>query len=129
MAMSVQTEAEARTVVRTRYSSVAMALHWIIALAITVQIGAGWYMGSLEDRTAEKAVERIHIALGLTILLLTLGRLGWRLANRPPPEPAGLAPWERILATAIHKLFYVLMLLLPLSGWCWHLWMAPALQV
>ena len=95
--MSSPAEVEALARDPARYSTVAIALHWIIAVAIAVQIGLGWYMGGLEDKTAEKAVEAIHISLGLTILLLTLCRLAWRLTHRPPAEPATLARWERIV--------------------------------
>jgi len=52
-----------------------------------------------------------------TFLLLVLVRIVVRLAMPPPPLPAGLASWERILAGASHLLFYALMLILPLTGW------------
>src|SRR5262249_46036419 len=63
------------------------------------------------------AVTQLHKSIGITILLLTLARIGWRLVNRPPPMPAGLAPWERALAKATHVGFYVVMLGMPLTGW------------
>ena len=84
-----------------RYSAVAMTLHWLIAFSIFVQIGLGWYMGTLEGK-AEKAIEVIHIPLGITILGLTLVRLAWRLVRRPPPLPAEMKAWERHLAEAVN---------------------------
>ncbi len=104
-------DAEAR-----RYSGVAMALHGLIALGIVAQIGLGWYMGTLEGK-AGKAVEAIHIPLGLTVLMLTVLRLAWRLIHRPPAMPAGLKSWEKHMAEAVHVLFYGLMLAIPLTGW------------
>jgi len=53
----------------------------------------------------------------VTILLLSLARLAWRLANPPPPMPATLAPWERRLAGATHFAFYVIIIGMPLTGW------------
>ena len=103
---------------RSRYSTVAMALHWIIALSIAGQIGLGWYMGSVEDHSpAQRALEEIHISFGLTILLLTVARIAWTLTHRAPPAPATLARWEKIAASSVQGLFYVMMLALPLSGW------------
>lgn len=87
-------DAEAR-----RYSGVAMALHGLIALGIVAQIGLGWYMGTLEGK-AGKAVEAIHIPLGLTVLMLTVLRLAWRLIHRPPAMPAELKSWEKHMAVS-----------------------------
>jgi cytochrome b561 len=55
--------------------------------------------------------------LGITVLLLTLARLGWRLTHRPPAISPHLKPWERRLARVVHWGFYVILLALPLSGW------------
>jgi cytochrome b561/polyisoprenoid-binding protein YceI len=102
---------------RVRYATPAIVLHWIIALAIVLQIVlANWRMsGPLTP--ASFAVIQLHKSIGITILLLSLVRLAWRLINPPPPEPEGLAGWERVLATAVHWGFYVIMIGMPLTGW------------
>ena len=116
--MPLPNTAAAPPSLQSRYSAVAIGLHWTIALAIAAQIGVGWYMGSLEDHSpAQRSLEAIHISSGLTILLLTLARVAWALFRRPPPPIASLAPWERHLAKAVHDLFYVMLFALPLSGW------------
>jgi cytochrome b561 len=100
------------------YKGAAIALHWIIALAIIGQIGLAWYMGSLpEDSPAQDAIMPWHISIGLTILLLSVIRLAVRLTNPPPPLPAEMPAWERFLANATHILFYVLIIGIPLVGW------------
>ena len=99
-----------------RYSSAAIILHWLIAAMIFGQIGLGWYFADLEG-PAKRALEDIHISLGLTVLLLTLLRVGLAVMVRRPPPPPGLAPLERKAAGAVHILFYVMLLALPLSGW------------
>jgi len=100
-----------------RYTAVAMGLHWLIALAIITQIGIGWYMGELGRTPLHRTVEGYHISLGLTILLLTVARLAWRLTHPRPLTSVQLPVLERRLAHGVHILFYVLMFALPLSGW------------
>ena len=100
-----------------RYSRVAMTLHWAIALAIVVQIGMGWYMGTLGRAPLHRTLEGVHISLGLTVLILTVVRLAWGLTHTHPRLPADMPAIEQRLAGAIHVLFYVLLFALPLSGW------------
>jgi polyisoprenoid-binding protein YceI/cytochrome b561 len=99
-----------------RYSGPAVLLHWLIAALIVLQVVLA---GRMEGRpTPERfAVFQLHKSVGITILLLSLLRLGWRLLNPPPPLPATLAPWERRLARWTHVGFYVVMIGMPLTGW------------
>jgi cytochrome b561 len=101
---------------RSTYSAVAIALHWLIAVLLLTNIGLAWYFGTLKG-PAEVAPLALHKSIGITVLLLTLVRIGWRLTNRPPPLPNTLRPWEAWAAKATHLLFYVIMLGMPLSGW------------
>jgi hypothetical protein len=64
-----------------------------------------------------RTIEGVHISVGLTVLLLVVARIVWRLPHRPPPLLADIATWERRLAGSGHALFYILMLALPLTGW------------
>ena len=99
-----------------RYSTVAIVLHWLIAGAIVLQIILGWRMGG--QPTPERfAVFQLHKSVGITILLFSLVRLGWRLANPPPPLPANLPHWEARLSKIVHVGFYVIMIGMPLTGW------------
>jgi cytochrome b561/polyisoprenoid-binding protein YceI len=98
------------------YSTVAIVLHWLIAAAIVTQLVLAWRMGG--PKTPESfALIQLHKSVGITILALSLVRLGWRLANPPPPLPATLARWERILAQVTHVGLYVAMIGMPLTGW------------
>jgi cytochrome b561/polyisoprenoid-binding protein YceI len=99
----------------SRYASVAIVLHWLIALAIVAQVSIAWRMGG---KTPEGfALTQLHKSIGISILALSIIRLGWRLTNPPPPEPAGLATWERVLSAIVHWAFYVIMIGMPLTGW------------
>ena len=100
-----------------RYTGVAVALHWLIAVSILFQIMLGWRMDDHGNSAVTFLVFQLHKSIGITILLLSLARLGWRLANPPPPLPAQLKPWERWLAHATHLGFYAIMIGLPLTGW------------
>lgn len=99
-----------------KYSKVAMLLHWLIAIAVIVN----WQIAERAHdlpQAERGAVMSYHFSLGMTILLLTLLRVIWRLMHRAPPLGAHLKPWERALAKATHALFYVLLIGLPLGGW------------
>ncbi|MEM9013674.1 MAG: cytochrome b [Pseudomonadota bacterium] len=101
-----------------RYTNVAIGLHWIIAMLILGQIFGGLYMvRALPDGPDKFELYQLHKSFGITILLLSLLRLGWRIAHRPPALPSGMANWERIGARASHAAFYGLMIGVPLGGW------------
>ena len=104
-----------------RYTVVAILLHWMIAFAILANLGLGWWMHSAiehsETRSTAVAAFQIHKSIGLTVLLLSGVRLGWRLGHPPPALPAGMSRWEHLAARTMHGLFYGLMIAIPLSGW------------
>ncbi len=101
-----------------RYSSVAVVLHWAIAILILCQIAGGFYMHNLPNTSPLKFdLYQLHKSFGLSILVLSLVRLGWRLGHRPPALPSAMAAWEKLAARAAHWGFYVLMIAAPLVGW------------
>lgn len=102
---------------RQRYGLVAIGLHWTIAAAILAMIGLGLIMTELDPSPRKFALYQWHKSIGITILALSLIRLGWRLANPVPALPEGMRAWEVGLARLTHVAFYVLMLALPVSGW------------
>ena len=101
---------------RSTYSAIAIVMHWLIAALLLTNIGLAWYFGTLKG-PEEVAPLALHKSIGITVLLLTLLRIVWRLVNRPPPLPATMKPWEVWGARISHFLFYVIMLGMPLSGW------------
>ena len=101
---------------RSTYSAVAIALHWLIALGILTNIGLAWYFGTLKGPEAVAPVQ-LHKSIGITVLALTLIRIGWRLTHAAPALPPTMHTWEKWAANTVHFLLYVLMLGLPLSGW------------
>jgi cytochrome b561 len=102
-----------------RYSITAISLHWLIAALILFQIGyAWWWLGAMPDHSpAQTAALHVHMSIGLTILVLSLIRLGVRLATPVPPLPIEMPAWERLVARISHALFYVLIIGIPFTGW------------
>lgn len=101
---------------RTRYSAIAILLHWTIAVLILANLLLGWRMGSLTGM-AQFDMFQLHKSVGITVLLLSIARLAWRLFNPPPPMLAPMKRWETFVAGASHWLFYVMMIGMPLTGW------------
>lgn len=105
----------------SRYSRVAILLHWMIAIAILGMIPLGWWMSDAIKDPAQASqafrAYQLHKSIGLTILVLSVLRLIWRLTHRFPPLPDHMPAWEKLAARISHVLLYVLILALPLSGW------------
>ncbi|MEP7007805.1 MAG: YceI family protein [Sphingomonas bacterium] len=99
-----------------RYSRVAMLLHWLIAACFAFQIGLGLRMDAPRGPQTF-AVYQLHKSIGITILLLTLIRLAWRLTKPAPAFPATMSALEKRLANIVHAGFYILLIGLPLTGW------------
>ena len=93
-----------------RYSRVAILFHWTIALLVIVNLAIGFGVMPILAMPQHKAI-------GITVLILTLGRVAWRLAHRPPPLPVTVPGWQRGVAHATHWGLYALLLIMPLSGW------------
>jgi len=97
-----------------RYSTGAIWFHWIIAALVIFNIVVGLFHDGVP---ALRALMPAHKAIGITVLILTLGRIAWRFAHPAPALPAGLPAWERQASKANQAIFYILMLVMPLSGW------------
>lgn len=104
---------------RTRYSTIAIVLHWTIAVLLVGQVAGGLFMANLPDSEANLKFQvfQLHKSFGITILFLTVLRLLWRLINPAPPLPDSMAGWEKFLARASHWTFYFMLFALPLVGW------------
>lgn len=107
--------------IQQRYTAVAIALHWIIAFCIIGLIAVGWTMENLDTSTLDgraqyQSIVQLHKSFGITVLLLSVARIVWRLMNPPPPEPP-MPGWQAFAANAVHLLFYGLIIVMPLTGW------------
>ena len=109
------TDAPPVTTAGGRYNGVAMALHWLIAGLLIWNILIAWSFEDLRG-VARIAPTQLHKSIGITVLLLSLVRLGWRFVRPPPPLPATIRGWERGVAHVVYVLFYVVMIGLPVTG-------------
>ncbi len=101
----------------TRYTTTAIALHWLMAALIFGLFGVGLYMSGLPLSPTKLQIYSWHKWAGVTAFLLVFARLAWRIAHRPPPLPAAMPRWQQFAAHAGHGLLYLLMIAIPLSGW------------
>ena len=99
-----------------RWGSVAQFLHWLIVALIITQVILALSAEQLHGM-AKLAMLARHKSVGITILMLALVRLAWRLINPTPPLPLTLKPYERLLANFTHAALYVLIFALPITGW------------
>lgn len=100
-----------------RYHAVAVTLHWLIALGIVGLLVIGFLMGDVEAPELKFKLYQLHKSFGITVLVLSVMRLLWRLTHRPPALPPQTKPWEKWAAHAVHWGFYVIMIGMPLVGW------------
>lgn len=99
-----------------RYSNVTVALHWITVILVLTQAYLGFTFALSKDGPARDAVFIWHKTIGVLILLITLARLAYRVKNPPPPFPPELPAWERYAAVWNHRLFYLLLIAMPIVG-------------
>lgn len=99
-----------------RYSNVTVAFHWTTVILVLTQAYLGFAFHGMERGPARAELFTWHKTVGATILLLTLARLAYRLSNPPPPYSPDLPKWERIAGTWNHRLFYFLLIAMPLTG-------------
>ena len=100
-----------------RYGRPARTLHWttaaLLAVSIPVAVVLAWAPPADELKFR---LYTLHESIGLTVWLLTLARLAWRLRHPPPPNPA-LSPLVRRASKTVHGGLYACLLAMPLLGW------------
>jgi cytochrome b561 len=101
----------------TRYSAVAQGFHWLIAALIVTQFVLANMADDLPLGAHKLALLARHKSFGMTVFMLAVLRLAWRLKNPPPALPSAMTPLERTLARATHAAFYVLLFAMPMTGW------------
>ena len=107
------------------WGAAARGLHWLIAALILAQFVIGSIADEMKLTPAKLDLFVWHKSIGMTVLLLAVLRLVWRLGNPPPLPPAGMPEWERKLAAVAHWVIYGLIFAVPLSGW----WVSDASRV
>ncbi len=101
-----------------RYGTVAMTFHWLIAALILSNVGLGYYFNEklTEANPSRQTFGLMHVAIGLTVLVLSLARLWWRLRNPVPLLPTDVSRAEHLTAKGTHYALYALMIVVPALG-------------
>jgi len=99
-----------------RFTTIAILFHWGIAALILANILIAWQF-PLVHGPLRAAVFQIHKSIGITVLLLSVLRLAWRMLNPPPPFANTMRAWEKESSKIVERSFYFIMLALPLTGW------------
>lgn len=100
-----------------RFGAVAKAFHWLTFALLLGSFGIGLSMVGLPLSPNKLQVYSWHKWVGVTVFLVTLVRLGWRLADPPPTLPATMPDWQRLGARISHGALYAVLIAMPISGW------------
>jgi cytochrome b561 len=101
-----------------RYTRTAIVLHWTLAFALAASFAFGLYMTDLPGSVQKLKFYNWHKWAGVLILALSLVRLAWRLAHRPPPLPP-MPAWQARASAWVHRAMYLLFVAVPLAGWAY----------
>lgn len=101
----------------SRYGLIAQFLHWSVVIGIILQYIWAWRIDNADSIREQFNLVTMHKSIGMTVLGLVLLRLLWRAFNKPPPYPSSMRTWEINAANFTHALLYLLILLMPLTGW------------
>ena len=102
---------------RDSYGGIQIGLHWLMGLIIIAAWIVGQVMGDMHLSPTKFKVISYHKWAGITVLILAFLRVVCRVGMGAPAEPESLPKWQRIAAGATHHLLYLLMFLIPLTGW------------
>jgi cytochrome b561 len=106
-----------------RYTRTAIVLHWLVAAIVIAEFAWGWWMQEIPKEPPGFRADafNLHKSIGLTVLLLMIARLAWRLGHRPPALPQ-MPGWNARLARANHALMYVVLFVLTIGGYLGSAW-------
>lgn len=100
-----------------RYTKIAIALHWLMAIGFIGLFTLGFYMQSMPFSPTKLQVYSWHKWAGVSLFFLAIWRLTWRITHRPPALPQSMSQSAQYLAHLGHWALYFFMFAVPLSGW------------
>lgn len=107
---------------RDGYLTTQIVLHWTVAALVILQVLAhegmerAWDAFEDGEQVVYGPLVLLHIATGVTILVLALWRIGLRLRHGAPKLPASHPPVLSFIAHANHHLLYAFLIGMPLTG-------------
>jgi cytochrome b561 len=102
-----------------RYDRVALTLHWLVAIAVIAQIALGWWMLDVPKQPVGVRAYwfNLHKSIGLTVGVLVVLRIAWRITHPPPALPSTMPRWQVTAAHAGHLFLYACMISMPVAGY------------
>jgi cytochrome b561 len=100
-----------------RYTGTAIALHWLTFALIASGFTLAMYMTDLPRSAQKLQYLSWHRWIGMTVFILVVARLAWRLTHPAPALPATMPAWQQRTAALVHAMLYALVLAIPPTGW------------
>jgi cytochrome b561 len=100
-----------------KFGWLSQAFHWTIALVLLGQIPLAWYMIDLPLSPDKLGTYALHKSIGMTLFALAVGRAVWAALAKRPALPTEMPRWQVISSKAIEGLLYILVILMPITGW------------
>ena len=100
-----------------KYSPSMRLLHWAMAIVIIGLMAVGIYMSDLDDSPGKFDIYNWHKSFGVIALLLIAARIVVRTKSAVPALPKVLSKVEQVAAHWGHRALYLLMVLMPVSGY------------
>ncbi len=100
-----------------KFGPVAIFLHWLMAAGVVVGVIFGVISADTNDAALTRETLRVHQSIGVTMFLLGVLRLAWRLTHPAPPLPAAMPRGQKIAAAATHWALYLVLLVMPVTGY------------
>ena len=100
-----------------QYGRTAIALHWLTALLLVCSFTIGLSMVGLPLSRQKLQWYAWHKWIGITVFLVTCLRVAWRATHAAPDPLGAMPPWQRRASVLVHDTLYLLLLVIPLSGW------------
>lgn len=101
-----------------RYHSLAIALHWAMALGLLFMLASGLFMANADIPKADQfRLYQLHKAAGVVMLVAIFTRLLIRVFTHRPALPAQMPANQQKLAELGHVGLYALLVSIPLAGW------------
>ena len=99
-----------------KYGAIAKLFHWTIVVLLAIQLPLGWLMPDIRRGMAPGEAMTLHVSIGITVFVLIVLRLVWRLTHPVAPEST-LPGWQRLGSEAVHWMLYFIVLATTLTGW------------
>ncbi len=101
---------------RPAYPRFLLRLHWVSAVLVLVLISTGFLMDQFDNGNVVLSLLILHLFCGISVAVLTFFRLLWLLTHRGQTGEPLSGRLQKLMEKTVHRLFYLLLLLIPLTG-------------